>query len=183
MDDLKPILPNVLQENFPGSVPPSERMRSPWLNRSDCFLRCRQGPPASDQQQFPCVHGFTSPKPTPLIPSFGHSSGSWTQIRHLNRDRYFHKPEGNAFTLFDPSEAGNAATFQNAIDRILQYFAENSISGDVSIVLGLTNGAPGTRKVTYYLVNNENQVVFWLEDPTRVILRLCPGHIADCLRK
>lgn len=140
MDDPKPILPNVLQANFRG---------------------CRQGPPTSDQQQFP---------------------GFWTQIRLLNRDRFFHNPVGNAFTLADPSEAGNAAIFQNAIDRILQYLAETGISDNVSIVLGLTNGAPGTRKVTYYLVNNESQVVFWLENTTRVIRRLCPGHIADCLR-
>ncbi|KAG9045072.1 hypothetical protein FS837_007061 [Tulasnella sp. UAMH 9824] len=116
------------------------------------------------------------------MPSRDRSSGFWTQILHLNRDRYFHNPVGNAFTLFDPSEAGNAAIFQNAIDRILQHLAETSISDDVSIVLGLTDGAPGIRKVTYYLVNNESQVVFWLEDTTRVILRLCPGHIADCLR-
>lgn len=154
---------------------PAEHKRS--------LLRCRQGPPTSDQQQFPCVHGSPCPKPTPLILSHGHSSGFWTQIRLLNRDRFFHNPVGNAFTLADPSEAGNAAIFQNAIDRILQYLAETGISDNVSIVLGLTNGAPGTRKVTYYLVNNESQVVFWLENTTRVIRRLCPGHIADCLRK
>lgn len=127
----------------------------------ETFQNCRQGTPTSDQQPLP---------------------GFWILMRHLNGDRYFYNPVGRAFTLFDPREAGNGVVLQNAIDRILQHLDESNISDDFSIVLGLTNGAQGTQKITYYLVNNDRQAVFWLEDVTNVILRRSLGHAEECLR-
>ncbi|KIO30632.1 hypothetical protein M407DRAFT_5546 [Tulasnella calospora MUT 4182] len=157
---LRPILPDALQETFQN---------------------CRQGTPTSDQQPLPYVHGLLPLNPAALIPSRGYPSGFWILMRHLNGDRYFYNPVGRAFTLFDPREAGNGVVLQNAIDRILQHLDESNISDDFSIVLGLTNGAQGTQKITYYLVNNDRQAVFWLEDVTNVILRRSLGHAEECL--
>ncbi|KAG8934722.1 hypothetical protein FRC01_000768, partial [Tulasnella sp. 417] len=107
---------------------------------------CRQRPPTSGQEQLP---------------------GTWLQIRYLNEYSYFHDPARRVSTLFDPRHSDNAAIMQNAADRILHALAQRNISDDVTIVLGLTKGVLPTRKVTYYLVNNESQAIFWLEDLTR----------------